>query len=98
MLYMVVVTHGPDTCAGFVEQAKQKAESAFPKMEEVAKSHGVTLKGDWVGMVAHKLFLLLDAPHGHAIQDFVAEIELHAWNKVVMYPVESLREAMQKIK
>ncbi len=98
MLYMVVATHGPDTCAGFVEENKQKVMAVGPRMEEVAKAHGITMKGAWVGMVAHTTFILVDAHGGHAIQDFVAEIELHAWNTVVMYPVETLQEAMQKIK
>ena len=97
MLYMVVATHGPDTCAGFVEEYKQKALAAGPRMEEVAKAHGVTTKGSWVGMVAHTIFMLVDAPSGHAIQDFVSEVELHSWNTVVMYPVVTFQEAMQKI-
>ena len=98
MLYMVIATHGPDTCAGFVEEYKQKALAAGSRMEEVAKAHGVTMKGAWTGMVAHTTFMLIDAPGGHAIQDFVEEQELQAWNTVVMYPVETLQEAMQKIK
>ncbi len=98
MLYMVIATHGPDTCAGFVEEYKQKALSMGPRMEEVAKAHGVTMRGTWVGMVAHTTFMLVDASGGHAVQDFVAEIELHSWNTVVMYPVETMQEVMQKIK
>lgn len=98
MLYIVVATHGPDTCAGFVEEYKQKALAMGPKLEGVAKAHGVTIKGAWVAMVAHTSFILVDAPSGHAIQDLVAEIELHSWNTVVMYPVDTLQEAMQKIK
>ncbi len=98
MLSMVVATHGPDTCAGFVEEIKQKVVAMGPRMEGVAKAHGVTMKGAWTGMVAHTTFMLVDAPSGHAIQDFLAEIELHSWNTVVMYPVETLQEVMQKIK
>jgi hypothetical protein len=98
MLYMVVATHGPDTCAGFVEEAKQKMRAMAPRMEEIAKAHGVTMKGAWTAMVAHTTFMLVDAPGGHTIQDFVAELELQAWNTIVMYPVETLQEAMQKVK
>ena len=98
MLYMVVATHGPDTCAGFVEEYKQKVLATGPRTEELAKAHGITRKGAWVGMMAHMTFMLVDAPSGHAIQDFVSEIELHSWNTVVMYPVETLQEAMQKLK
>ena len=98
MLYMAVGTHSPDTCAGFVEESKERALAAGSRMEEVAKAHGVTPKGAWTAMVAHTTFMLFDAPRGHAVQDVVAELELHAWNTVVMYPVETLQEAMQKIK
>ena len=98
MLYMVVGTHGPDTCAGFVEESKKRALAAGSRMEAAAKAHSITPKGAWTAMVSHKTFMLLDAPNGHAVQDLVAELELHAWNTVVMYPVETLQEAMQKIK
>ncbi len=98
MLYMIVATHGPDTCAGFVEEYKQKMQAMGPRMEEVAKAHGVTMKGAWTAMVAHTTFMVVDASGGHAIQDFVAELELHAWNTVVMYPVGTLQEVMQTIK
>ena len=97
MLYMVVATHGPDTCAGFVEEYKQKALAAGPRMEEVAKAHGVSILGSWAGVIAHRVFILVDAAGGHDIQDFVAEQELHAWNTVVMYPVTTLQEAMKSL-
>ncbi len=98
MLYMVVATHGPDTCAEFAEETKKRVLAAAPRMEEVAKAHGIIPKGAWAAMVSHTTFMLLDAPNGHAVQDVMAELELHAWNTVVMYPVETLEEVMQKIK
>ena len=98
MLYMVIATHGPDTCAAYVEQYKQKAQDAFERMDEAGKAHGVILKGSWIGWVAHTLYILVDAVGGHAIQDFVGEIELPSWNTVVMYPVNTLPEVMQKTK
>ena len=98
MLYMIVARHNPDTCAGFVEESKQRAMTAGSRMEEVAKAHVVIPKGAWTAMAAHTTFMLLDAPSGHVVQDVIAELELQAWNTVVMYPVESLQEVMQKIK
>ena len=98
MLYMVVATHGPDTCANFVQESKKRALAAGPRMEEAGKAHGITPKGAWVTEVSHTTFMLLDAPNGHAIQDVVAELELHARNTVAMYPVETLEEVMKKMK
>lgn len=98
MLYMVVATHGPDTCAGFVEEYKQKAQATLPRMEEVAKGHNLSVKGAWIAMIAHTTYLLVDAPNGHVIQDFAAEIELFSWNTVVMYPVDTLEDVMGKIR
>tara|TARA_Y100000310_G_C20270899_1_gene617962 strand:+ start:237 stop:377 length:141 start_codon:yes stop_codon:yes gene_type:complete len=45
MLYMVVATHGPETCPGANEEVRQKALGMGPRMEDVAKAHGVTLQG-----------------------------------------------------
>lgn len=98
MLYMVEATHGPETCAAFVEESKKRMQVMSDKIDDVAKSHGITMKGSWVAMVAHKIYMLLDAPNGHAVQDLVAEVELHAWNTVIMYPVNDLGETLQKIK
>ncbi len=98
MLYMVVATHGPDTCAAFVEEPKKRFLAMKTQIDDVAKTHGVTVKGSWVAMVAHTIYLIVDAPNGHAVQDFVAGVELYAWNTVVMYPVNDLGEILQNIK
>lgn len=98
MLYMVVATHGPETCAAFVEESRKRAQAMKAQIDDVAKTHGITMKGSWVAMVAHKLYLLMDAPNGHAVQDLVTEVELYAWNTVVMYPVNDLGESLQKLK
>ena len=63
-----------------MKEYKQKVLTTGSRMEAVAKAHGVTMKDAWVGMVAHTTFMLVDAPGGHVIQDFVSEIELHSWN------------------
>ena len=97
MLYMVVATHGADTCAGFVEEHKQTMRAMAPKIEGVAKAHGVTLQGSWVALVAHQMFMIVDAAGAHDIQDFVAEVELQSWNTVVMYPVDTMQEVMGKV-
>ena len=54
-------------------------------------------------MVAHTTVMLVDAAGSHAIQNFVADVELLSWNTVVMCtvvmcPVDTLQEAMQKIR
>ena len=98
MLYMVEATHDPETCAAFVEESKKRMQVMKDNIDDMAKSHGITVKGSWVAMVAHKIYMLLDAPNGHAVQDLVVEVELYAWNTVTMYPVGDLGEALQKIK
>ena len=97
MLYVVVATHGPDTCPAFVEEYKQKVRTASPRMQEMAKGHGVEIKGAWTAMVSHTSFMLVDTQSSHAIQDFISEAELHSWNTVIMYPVEPMQEVLEKI-
>ncbi len=95
---MLIATNGPETCAAYVEPYKQKAADSFKRIEEVGKTHGITLKGTWVAWVAHTLYVVVDAPGGHAIQDFVGELEWPSWNTVVMHPVDTLPAVMESIK
>ena len=45
MLHMVVLTHGPDTCAAADAAYGRMARDAVDQKEEVAKKHQVTIQG-----------------------------------------------------
>lgn len=94
MLHMVVITHGPDTCAAVHPDLGDKARKGIGQLEEISKKHQLTVKGSWVDAPAHVFFFLIDAPNAHAINDLMVETELFHWNTVDIHAVGTLEEAM----
>ncbi len=87
MLHMVVMNHGPDTCAAVHPDVGEKARNGFGQMEEASKKHQVTIQGTWVDAPAHILYVLADAPNAHVIYDLLIELQLFHWNTVDIHPV-----------
>ncbi len=94
MLHMMVATHGPDTCAAVVPKAQEMAKAGFQQIDEAAKKLGITIQGTWTNMPAHIVYILVDAPNAHVINQLSRDIHLMDWNTVVVNPVITLQEAM----
>jgi hypothetical protein len=97
MLHLVVATHGPETCAAVVPEFKDKALSAKERMGEVTKALGITVQGAWTNMPGHILYFLLDAPNAHVVNQMFAELHLMDWNTVVVNPVITLEQGMERL-
>ena len=98
MLHMVVLTHGPDTCAAAHTEYGDMARDAMAHKEEASKKHGVTIQGAWVDAPAHLFYLLVDAPNAHAVNSLMAELKFFLWNTVDIHPIVTLEEAMKLAK
>ncbi len=94
MLHMIVLTHGPDTCAAAQPEAGEMARNAMANMDEVSKKHQVTVQGRWVDPPGHVIYMVADAPNAHAISDFTMELQFALWNTVDIHPVVTLEAAM----
>ncbi len=90
----MVATHGPDTCAAVVPEAKEMARAGFQQIGEAAKKLGITVQGTWTNMPAHTIYILVDAPNAHVVSQLSRDIHLMDWNTVVVNPVITLQEAM----
>ena len=95
MLHMVVLKHGPDTCAAAVAESGEMARNAMDKMDESSKKLQITIKGGWVDAPAHEMYILADAPNAHIIQSLMAELQFFLWNTVDIHPVVTLEAAMK---
>lgn len=95
MLHMLVATHGPDTCPAANASYKKAALEMGPRMPEVSQKHGCSIQGGWVSRSAHSVYVLIDAPNAHAIDDLAMDLELAHWNTVAINPVTTMEEAMQ---
>ncbi len=94
MLHMVVLTHGPDTCAAAHAESGQMMRDAMNNMDEVSKKHGVAVQGAWIDPPGHIFYIVADAPNAHVINDLVTELKLFHWNTIVIHPVITLEEAI----
>ncbi len=94
MLYMVTISHGPETCAFTSPPARDAALAMMPRMPEVTAAHGVTLQGAWAAISAHEGFILVDAPNAHEVEKVLLELDLMAWNTCAIRPVMTMQEAL----
>ena len=97
MLHLVVATHGPDTCPAAVPELRDKVSSNFQRMGEVTKALGITVQGVWTNMPGHTVYFLLDAPNAHVVNQMAAELHLMDWSTVVVNPVITLEQAMERL-
>jgi hypothetical protein len=94
MLHMVVMTHGPETCAAVSTASGRMARDAVARIEEVSKKLKCVIKGAWVDPPAHCFFILADAPNAHVVNQAMQELKYMLWNTVDIHPIITLEEAM----
>ena len=97
MLHMIVSSHSPETCPGFVPELREKAKTSFQKMGEVSKKLGITIQGGWVNGGGHITFMLVDAPNAHVIEQMGFELGFVEWNTSTIYPVMTMEEAQARL-
>jgi hypothetical protein len=98
MLHMIVMTHGPDTCAATHPEIGEMVRNAVDQMDDVSKKHQVDIKGAWVDPPLHVTYIVADAPNAHVIISLVAELRFFHWNTVDIQPIMTLEEAMRLAK
>ena len=97
MLHMVVINHGPDTCAAAHDDVAELAKSGFGGLSTKPEELSATIKGIWVDMPAHALWALVDAPNAHVVSRLMAEQKIMNWNTVVVHPIMTMDEALGKV-
>ena len=94
MLHMVVIEHGPDTCAAVHSEMGGLARSARTQMDETSSRLGIKVQGWWVDPPAHVFYMLADAPNAHVINNLMTELRLFHWNTIDIHPIMTIDEAM----
>lgn len=69
MLHMVVNSHNPESCAFRGQDEGRILSDAFDRLDEQAAEQGAMVKGSWVNRGAHEIFVLVDAPNAHVIEE-----------------------------
>jgi hypothetical protein len=65
---MLVNTHNPESCAYRGEAEDEALVGALEAIKSQAPEHGLEWRGSWVNRTAHEIFMLVDAPNGHVIE------------------------------
>jgi uncharacterized protein with GYD domain len=66
---MVVNTHNPESCAFRGQDEGRILSDAFDRLDQQAAEQGAMVKGSWVNRGAHEIFVLVDAPNAHVVEE-----------------------------
>jgi hypothetical protein len=73
MLHMVVNTHNAESCAYRGEAEDQALTQPLKQFGAGNPDLELTLVGTWVNRASHEIFMLVDAPNGHVIEQALIE-------------------------
>ena len=93
-LHMIVNTHNPESCAFRGEAEEAVLTAAFRLLDEQAGETGVKLQGSWVNRAAHEIFVLAEAPDGHAVEAALLAAGLVGRTHSRVLPVVSVQEVL----
>ena len=88
MLHMLVNTHNPESCAFRSPEEEAALAPSFMNLGEIAEKRGATLHGSWVNPGSHTIFLLIDAPNAHVIDEVVRESGLIGRTSTQVFAVD----------
>ena len=88
MLHMLVNTHNPESCAFRSPEDEAAVAPSFMKVGDVAQKRGATLHGSWVNPGSHTVFLLIDAPNAHVVDEVVRESGLIGRTSTQVFAVD----------
>ena len=97
MLHMIVMSHGPETCAAANESFEEMARYALAYLEETSKKLQRMEKSAWVDPPAHVFYLIVDEPDGHIINQAMQELKFMLWNTTDVHPIVTLEEALSLV-
>src|SRR5687768_6169215 len=95
MLHMIVNTHNPESCAFRGKEEEEILSRALDQFRESAPEKGLTLQGSWVNRSGHEIFILVDAPNGHVIEDVLLSAGLVGRTHTRIVPVLSVQEVFE---
>ncbi len=93
--YVAILDHPPDNCPSSNSAVRAEAMKLPGKLPAAMQMTGVKLISDNVLGPSHKVVLVLEGPNIEAVRDLLAEVGLSQWNDTVVYPSQTIEEAMK---
>jgi hypothetical protein len=97
MLHMLVNTHSPDHCGFLTNDEGAALRRGFEKFGELAKEKGATVQGTWVNTASHTIFVLIDAPSAHAVDEIIRSAELTTRTESRVYTLDEMQTLLKEI-
>ena len=85
MLHMVIVKHTAESCPG--RSGNEDVIPCMQKLDGLLAERGIRTVGRWADPPAHVNYVVLDAPHAHAIVEAFMESGLASHTTTEIRPV-----------
>jgi hypothetical protein len=95
---MIVNTHEPDSCGFRSEENKSVLVEGFSRLQEVARSIDAKVEGVWANLASHTVFILVDAPNSHAVDDLLREAHLIGHTDTRVFAVQPMENVLERVK
>lgn len=95
MLHMVVHTHDPQDCPFRGKDAAEPMIAALEAFVAPTPDRRIEVRDSWASRGAHEIFLLVEAPDSHAIEDALLGSGLVGRSHSRVLPVVLLADALR---
>ena len=95
MLHMIVNTHNAESCAFRGKEEENLLRGALEQVTESAGQTGLTIQGQWVNRASHEIFMLIDAPNAHVVEEAFLGAGLVGRTHTRILPVVAVEQAME---
>jgi hypothetical protein len=97
VLHAVIATHGPETCPAANETSRQIASKGLATLIDEQDRLGISIVGGWANMPGHALYVIVDAPNAHVINEALVALGFHRWSTVDVSPVVELARLQEAL-
>ncbi len=87
MLFMVELTHGPETCIAAESVPESSRSRLLSELTSLAVEYGAEIVGGWSFPVGHRLWYVVEAADAHTVSSLFFAAQTHHWNTVEINPV-----------
>lgn len=87
MLFMVELSHGPETCIAAKNDPGSSQGRLLSELTDIAREHDAEIVGGWSFPVGHRLWYVVEAQDAHAVSNLFFAAQTHHWNTVDINPV-----------
>lgn len=94
MLHMIVNTHSAESCAFRGKEEEELLVGSLDRFKDSAGPKGVTFQGWWVNRASHEIFMLVDAPNSHVIEETLLEAGVVGRTHSRILPVVAVEDAI----